>query len=62
MLHLKWEETGCTPLPDVSGRKGFGTVLEKAALQGLNGSISRDWRSDGLLLTIEISLADFGKS
>jgi two-component sensor histidine kinase len=36
--------------------KGFGTILEKAVLKGLGGTISRDWRSNGLALSLKIPL------
>ncbi|HEY6831880.1 MAG TPA: hypothetical protein VI251_05255 [Pseudolabrys sp.] len=37
-------------------REGFGTILEKAVLKGLGGTISRDWRSNGLALSLKIPL------
>ncbi|KAA3506411.1 response regulator [Agrobacterium vitis] len=62
LLHLRWDERGSPPPPEVSTRAGFGTTLEKAALQGLNGAISRDWTSEGLSLTLEIPLESLVKT
>lgn len=61
-LHLTWDEYGA---PDHAGtpvREGFGAILERATLQGLKGTLTRDWRSHGLslLLTIPLpSLVDY---
>ena len=56
MLRLTWDERG-SPQVEASGREGFGTKLEKAALQGLRGEVMRDWRTEGLLLTLKVPLA-----
>lgn len=56
-LHLKWEELSSKPLAEAIQREGFGTTLEKAVLKGLGGTISRDWKSNGLTLSLEIPLA-----
>ena len=57
LLHLKWEERGSTPLVGESVREGFGAILEKAALKGMGGTMSREWKSDGLSLLLKIPLA-----
>jgi hypothetical protein len=36
---------------------GFGTILEKAVLKGIGGSLSRDWTPGGLVLLLKIPLA-----
>jgi two-component sensor histidine kinase len=56
-LRVDWVERGSPPSTDEVAREGFGTVLEKAALRGMGGTISRDWKSDGLALSLEIPLA-----
>ncbi|ANK77101.1 MULTISPECIES: response regulator [Ensifer] len=56
-LHVKWSEHGSHPLSQSSERTGFGTTLEKAAILGLNGSLARNWRTDGLCLALRIPLA-----
>lgn len=55
-LRLVWEERVPSPLSPASGREGFGTTLEKAALRGLNGDLAREWRSEGLRLLLTIPL------
>jgi two-component sensor histidine kinase len=56
LLHVRWEEQGAPPLAEAFHREGFGTILEKAVLKGLGGSISREWRSNGLALSLKIPL------
>jgi two-component sensor histidine kinase len=56
-LRIEWIERGSPPSTDEVAREGFGTTLEKAALRGMGGMISRDWTSDGLALSLEIPLA-----
>lgn len=55
-LHLTWTEQAAAILPPGSGREGFGTTLEKAALQGLKGDLSRNWRPEGLQLRLVLPL------
>jgi len=55
LLHLCWEERGSAPEPGQGA--GFGTILEKAALRGMGGTISREWKKDGLSLLLQIPLA-----
>ena len=40
----------------VPGHEGFGSHLEKASIRGLQGSIERDWRPDGLTVTMRFPL------
>ncbi|KQV40760.1 MULTISPECIES: response regulator [unclassified Rhizobium] len=56
MLHLQWFEEGGAPSKEGETREGFGTTLERAALQGLDGSLVREWRGDGLAISIAIPL------
>lgn len=58
-LHVVWEERGSTPEPTSSA--GFGTILEKATLRGMGGTISREWKSDGLSLSLKIPLASLSE-
>ena len=55
IFHMVWEERGPTPEPTLS--EGFGTTLEKAVLRGMGGTISREWKTDGLSLSLKIPLA-----
>jgi two-component sensor histidine kinase len=57
MLRLNWEEYGSTLIAETL-QDGFGTVLEKAALRGLGGEITREWRSNGLSLSLHVPLAN----
>lgn len=56
-LHLKWDEQGSPPVSGAPASEGFGTTLEKAVLRGMRGTISRDWKRDGLSLSLNIPLA-----
>lgn len=56
-LQLKWEERGFE-LGGTPQREGFGTTLERAALQGIGGTLERNWQPDGLLLIIEAPLVN----
>ncbi|KRE09704.1 histidine kinase [Bosea sp. Root381] len=57
LLHVKWEERGPAPKSGLGLPEGFGSILEKALLKGMGGAISRDWKADGLSLTLQIPLA-----
>jgi two-component sensor histidine kinase len=56
LLYVKWHEEGSAPLAEAFQREGFGTTLEKAVLKSLSGTISREWKSNGLSLSLKISL------
>ncbi|MCK0207130.1 response regulator [Starkeya koreensis] len=56
VLRLDWEERGAAVAIEAPAREGFGTVLEKAVLRGLSGTLSRDWRPAGLSLSLQIPL------
>lgn len=56
-LHLEWREEAPKAHAPTTGREGFGTTLERAALQGLRGELERDWRPEGLRLTLVVPLA-----
>lgn len=53
-LHLVWAEQVASPLAPETGREGFGTTLEKAALQGIDGQLSREWTVNGLRLRLVV--------
>jgi two-component sensor histidine kinase len=48
-------------LAEASQHEGFGTTLEKAVLKGLGGTISRDWNSNGLALSVKIPLESLAR-
>ncbi len=56
MLSVRWIETGSADGRPVPGHEGFGSHLEKASIRGLQGSIERDWRPDGLTVTMRFPL------
>jgi two-component sensor histidine kinase len=47
LLSVTWDERGLMPVPGTTAREGFGTILEKAVLTGLGGTISRDSGGNG---------------
>lgn len=56
-LRMEWHER-TDPRPEGrSEREGFGTALEKAVLRGLNATMHKKWRSDGLSVTLILPLA-----
>jgi two-component sensor histidine kinase len=55
-LRMDWTETTGPRPAQKSDRAGFGTALEKAVLRGLGASLHKDWREDGLAITIEVPL------
>ncbi|MFC3075095.1 PAS domain S-box protein [Shinella pollutisoli] len=55
-LRVFWEETNAPPSDAASRRQGFGTTLEQAALRGIGGTISRDWRDGGVSIALAIPL------
>ena len=57
LVRLLWEESISLGLTPPSTREGFGTTLEKAALAGLNGSMTKDWHMDGLKLSVDLPTA-----
>jgi two-component sensor histidine kinase len=55
---ITWEEKE-GPAPAKTPSKGFGNVLLSAVVERqLGGTITRDWRDDGLLLRIELPSLD----
>ncbi len=55
-VHLTWFEEGVLRPQEVTNREGFGTTLEKAVLEGLGGALLRDWKQEGLVMTITMPL------
>ncbi|MBN9073112.1 MAG: response regulator [Rhizobiales bacterium] len=56
-LRIDWKEQSADRPTGNGDREGFGTALEKAVLTGLGGTLSRDWRDEGLSLALEMPLA-----
>jgi two-component sensor histidine kinase len=61
LLQLKWDEHCAAPKTEATSHEGFGTKLERAALNGLQGKIARDWKDSGLSLSLRIPLASLVK-
>lgn len=57
-LHLVWREEGApAPSGGEAPDEGFGSVLARSTVRSqLGGSLARDWRPDGLVLTLTARL------
>jgi len=55
-LSLDWIEVGDPRIRTPAGPSGFGSRLELVTIESMNGSISRDWRSEGLHIGLKIPL------
>jgi two-component sensor histidine kinase len=54
MLEITWTESG-GPRPIAPTRRGFGsTVIEQSVRYQLSGTVSLDWRVEGLRATVHI--------
>ena len=54
-LRLLWAEAGGPPVTAPPTRRGFGSrLLETTLKDQLGGTLSREWRSGGLVCTIEL--------
>ena len=57
MLRLEWKEAGGPPLGEPPSEEGFGSVLTRQVLVNqFRGKIEHAWRSDGLVIEMEIPL------
>lgn len=55
---LCWTETGGPTVPAPGAHKGFGTqLIELSAIRQLGGKVDRDWRPEGLKMTVRIPAA-----
>jgi PAS domain S-box-containing protein len=60
---IRWRESGGPGVIAPEGPGGFGTQLvELSAVRQLGGRITRDWRSEGLELTIAVPLGAFSRA
>lgn len=57
MVNLHWTETGGSARQSPPERQGFGATLEKATLQGLNATLTREWKPAGLSLLLRLPMA-----
>lgn len=56
-LRLDWVERGSPCRERSADREGFGSTLEKAALRGIDGRLTKEWHEDGLSLRLEMPLS-----
>ena len=57
---LYWTECGGPPVIAPDGPQGFGSqLIELSAVRQLGGTVTRDWRPEGLVMTITVPLAAF---
>lgn len=57
MLVLIWTEIGGPAVSEEAAPEGFGSLLERATVQGLGGEIARDWAPSGVVIRLRIPLA-----
>lgn len=55
-LRMIWQESNAPHSSPETRREGFGTTLEQAAVSGVQGSLHRDWKADGVSITLEVAL------
>ena len=59
---LTWRETGGPPVDEPEGLGGFGSqLIEMAAVRQLGGTVTREWRREGLVMTIRVPAASFSR-
>lgn len=56
-LHLVWTELGASASEGEPTREGFGSTLERAGIQSLGGELSREWRPEGMHLSLKVPIA-----
>ncbi|MGO4123186.1 PAS domain S-box protein [Inquilinus sp. YAF38] len=62
-LSLSWTEHGGPPMSGAPGSKGFGTWLSDGTVKSqLRGTLSREWRPDGLVITMTVPTAQLNGS
>ena len=59
---LCWVERGGPGVVAPTGPQGFGSqLIELSAVRQLGGKVTRDWRPEGLVMTVEIPLTAFSR-
>ncbi|SEG63683.1 sensor histidine kinase [Bosea lathyri] len=54
ILTLQWSERGGPEISAAPSPSSFGSKLEKATLGGLGATIEREWKSEGLVLSLTL--------
>ncbi|WP_343527396.1 PAS domain-containing protein [Sphingomonas sp.] len=63
MVQLCWCEEGGPALTSPPDHAGFGSQLvELSAVRQLGGQVSRDWKPEGLVVTIDVPLTSFSRA
>jgi two-component sensor histidine kinase len=57
MLVVTWVERGGPEVVPPTGNNGFGELLIRSTIAGLNGEISRDWQPEGLVIRLSVPRA-----
>lgn len=62
-LIVQWAETGGPKIKGAATTEGFGSTLSKLSVETqLGGKLSRDWRPEGLTVTLELPLSSLNRS
>ncbi|SDC07751.1 Two-component sensor histidine kinase, contains HisKA and HATPase domains [Sphingomonas sp. YR710] len=60
-LFLSWVETGGPPIDGAPNQTGFGTTLAERTVRGqFRGTVDREWRTQGLVVTMTLALDRVG--
>ena len=60
---ITWCEAGGPAITEPAALDGFGTqLIEMSAVRQLDGTIARQWRSEGLVVALTIPLTSFSRS
>jgi PAS domain S-box-containing protein len=54
MIHIQWTEKGGPSTDALAKDKGFGSTLVEATVAQLGGKVSREWRTEGLVIEISV--------
>lgn len=57
MLVMTWTESGGPAVAAGKVPEGFGSLLERATVQGLGGEVARDWLPGGVVIRLRLPLA-----
>ena len=56
-LVLTWTESGGPSVTTPTSAEGFGSYLVRATVKTLDGEISHDWRPEGVVVRLDVTLA-----
>ena len=59
---LTWRESGGPAVAPEAGAAGFGSqLMELAGVRQLGGTVTRDWRPAGLVVTVRAAVSAFSR-